>query len=246
MKNIVSVLIALSITTSVFSQEAKKDFLPKAGQFGTSIVLNGLIDNINFTTTNNTYGQNILFGKYYIQDDLVLRAGFGFNLTKVVKEIADSSGVLLVEEDSLRRSFNLNFSVGIEKHLTTSNRLDPFVFAQIDITAIGKTKIESELREISTVGTGTTNREIIRDGGVAFGLNAGAGFNYFLAKNFSVGSEVFIGLQYVSVGGGVSDNTNITTAGGINSSTFESKEDITKTTNFNVIPQAQINLSYFF
>ena len=130
--------------------------------------------------------------------------------------------------------------------MTANKRLDPFVFGQLDISMIGKSRNEIDNRQISSIGTATTEREIIRDGGFALGLNLGGGFNYFLAKNFSVGSELYLGFQYVSLGGGVTDNTTNTTAGGTRSSTFDSRDDISKTTVLNVDPTAQINFSYFF
>lgn len=246
LKLLTLIAIGCLVSFSATAQETKKDFLPKAGDVGASIVVDGLIDNIQLSTNSNSYGQNILFVKYYFTNDLALRAGFGFNLNRMLRETADSSGVLLIEEDSLRKNYSVNLSAGIEKHLTANKRLDPYIFGQLDISLIGKTKNEIENREISSIGTKSTEREIIRDGGFALGINLGGGFNYFLAKNFSVGSELYLGLQYVSVGGGVSDNTTTTTAGGARSSTFSSREDISKSTNLRVNPTAQINFSYFF
>jgi len=246
LKSIALLLMSCFLSLSVFAQDTSKDFLPKAGDFGASIVVNGLIDNISLSTNSNAYGQNILFAKYYLKDDLALRTGFGFKLNRAVRETADSAGALLVEVDSLRRSYSVNISIGIEKHLMPNKRLDPFVFGQLDLSLIGKTKNNIENRQTSTIGTNSTEREIIRDGGFALGLNLGGGFNYFLAKNFSVGSELYLGFQYVSVGGGITDNTTNTTAGGTRTSTFDSRDDISKTTALNVNPTAQINFSYFF
>jgi hypothetical protein len=241
-------LFAAAVLFSIIStaQNTENDFLPKKGDFGTSILVSGLIDNINLSPNKSSYGQNILFAKYYLEDDLALRVGLGFSLSRSVSESSDSSGLFLNEVDSMRRSSSMNVSIGIEKHLTDNRRLDPYVFGQLDLSFIGKSKTETDVRQISTIGTASNNREVIRDGGFAIGVNAGAGFNYFLAKNFSVGSEVYLGLQYVSLGGGISDNTTNTTAGGNRSSTFNSREDITKTTNLNVAPTAEINFSYFF
>tara|TARA_B110000046_G_scaffold78688_1_gene86797 strand:+ start:20044 stop:20796 length:753 start_codon:yes stop_codon:yes gene_type:complete len=234
------------LSISAFAQDAPKDFLPKAGDFGASIVVNGLINNIQLSTNSNSYGQNILFAKYYLKDDLALRTGLGFKLNRTLRETADSSGSLLVEVDSLRSSYSVNVSIGIEKHLTANKRLDPYVFGQLDLSLIGKTKHNIENRQNSTIGTNSTKREIIRDGGFALGLNLGGGFNYFLAKNFSVGSELYLGFQYVSVGGGITDNSTNTTAGGTRTSTFDSRNDISKSSELNVNPTAQINFSYFF
>ncbi len=246
LKSLALILISSFLSFSVLAQETPKDFLSKAGDFGAYIVVNGLINNVSLSTNSNSYGQNILFAKYYLKDDLALRAGLGLKLNRILRETADSSGALLEEVDSLRRSFSANLSIGIEKHLTANKRLDPFVFGQLDISMIGKSRNEIDNRQISSIGTATTEREIIRDGGFALGLNLGGGFNYFLAKNFSVGSELYLGFQYVSLGGGVTDNTTNTTAGGTRSSTFDSRDDISKTTVLNVDPTAQINFSYFF
>lgn len=249
LSGLLSIVLLSLLSIQASAQTTKNDqvdFLPKEGDFGASIILDGLIDNIRLTSNTNNYGQNILFAKYYLKDDLVLRGGFGLTVNSINRESADSAGVLLVEVDSSRSNYNVNISGGIEKHLKASKRLDPFVFAQMDLTFIGKTKTDSERRIISTVGTNTTTREIVADGGLAFGLQAGGGFNYFLSQRFSIGSEIALRLQYVKLGGTTSDNTT-TSAGNVNiTSSFESREDITKTTTINVQPNALINLSYFF
>lgn len=240
-------LSLITIQTSAQSDKNEKvDLLPKKGDFGASIVVNGLIDNIRLTSNFNNYGQNILFAKYYLEDDLALRGGFGISVNSVKRESADSSGVFLIEVDSSRSNYNVNISGGIEKHLTASKRLDPFVFAQIDLTFIGKTKTDSERRIISTAGTNTTTREITADGGLAFGLQAGGGFNYFLGQRFSIGSELALRLQYVKLGGTTSDNTTVKAGNVSTTSSFVSREDITKTTTINVQTDLLINVSYFF
>ena len=136
LKSLALILISSFLSFSVLAQETPKDFLPKAGDFGASIVVNGLINNVSLSTNSNSYGQNILFAKYYLKDDLALRAGLGLKLNRILRETADSSGALLEEVDSLRRSFSANLSIGIEKHLTANKRLDPFVFGQLDISMI--------------------------------------------------------------------------------------------------------------
>ena len=245
-KTILTTLLSVLTVFAIAQNEEEATLLPKAGDFGASIIVDGLIDNISLGSVENEYGENILFAKYYLKDDLALRMGVGFNFTNVKQETADSSGVFLIEVDSSRSNYNLNFSGGIEKHLTATKRLDPFVFSQLDLTFIGKTKSDSENRLISSAGTNTTTREVKEDGGLAIGLQAGGGFNYFLSQKFSIGTELALRLQYVKLGGTRSDNTITTVQNGTTTSNFESSEDITKTTDINVRPNAQINISYFF
>ena len=168
------------------------EFFPQAGDIGLSIVMNGLIDNIRLGSAENSIGQNILFGRYYLERDLVIRAGVGFDWTRIKRETADSLGQTLIEQDSLANRFVFNLSFGLEKHFSTTNRIDPYVFGQIDLAFIGKTTVEINGRTVSAAGTAKDDRTIKQDGGLGLGLNAGGGFNYFLAKNFSVGTELIL------------------------------------------------------
>jgi hypothetical protein len=244
----------LSIS-SAFAQEKNSDesayerspLFPEQGQFGVSILLDGLIDNVGLSTNENGYGQNLLFAKYYLKEDQVIRMGFGLKLDNYKREQADSSGLTLVEVDSTSKRTLLNLSVGIEKHLTPTKRLDPFLFAQADFTFIGKTTLESEERTISSAGTRRVERTIKRDGGIAFGLQLGGGFNYFLGSRFSIGTELAMRLLVVSEGGTISDNEVTTLPNSpISSTVFSKREDKTIDTNLEVLPNAMINISYFF
>jgi hypothetical protein len=241
--------LMLGIDLSLIAQEntsAESPFTPKQGDFGAMLVLDGLIDNISLETKENQYGSNILFGRYYLKQDLVLRGGFGFTLFSEGRKTADSSGSSLIEIDSSTVNYLINLSTGIEKHFTSSIRLDPYIFGQVDLTFIGKTNQTIDRREISNAGTSTRERTIKQDGGIAIGLNGGIGFNYFLAPRFSVGSELSLGFIFVNEGGTVSDNEVITPVNGAVTSNFSTREDLESTFNFDVNPNALINLSYFF
>lgn len=240
----------LFINALLFAQETQNEksnnLMPKEGSFGVGIIVTGLLDNIDLETFNTDFGQNILFAKYYIKDDLALRAGFGLNVNRFKREQIDSIGANLIERDSLISNFKLNFSVGIEKHLKSSKRLDPFIFAQIDLTFIGKTNTDAETRTSSQIGTSSVLREIKEDGGIAFGIQTGGGFNYFLAENFSIGTELALRFLTVSQGGTISDNTSTTAVNGTITGNFSSRENQVNTTNIDVQTIAQINISYFF
>lgn len=252
MKKSTLILSLLLLVVTAFAQntnQSKKisdNYFPKKGDWGTSIVVNGLIDNINLASNKNEYGSNILFARHYLKEDLVLRMGFGLTINSETKTTADSVGNTLVEVENSKSNYLLNFSGGLEKHLAQSNRLDPYLFGQLDLTFIGKTNEETDTKETSGAGTASTVRTIKEDGGIAFGLGGGIGFNYFLATRLSIGSEIGFGLQVVSLGGTVSDNEVVTPINGSSSTTFTSREDKTTTVNVDVKPNALINISYFF
>lgn len=238
----------MTIFSTIAQDSSKVDnsLYPKAGDVGVSILVDGLIDNIKFNSASNDYGQNILFAKYYLKNDLALRLGFGFSLNSAKRSTADSVGVTLVKRDSSTSQYLFNISGGAEKHFIGTKRLDPFVFSQIDLTFIGKTNTDINNSTESKAGTAKSERTIKEDGGIAFGLSFGGGFNYFLAQNFSLGAELALKINYSSVGGTISDNTVNTPINGNATSTFITREDQTNNTKIGVQPNALINLSYFF
>lgn len=225
---------------------ASSDLFPKKGNVGASIVMDGLIDNFKFSSVSNEVGENILFLKYYLEDDLTLRLGFGFSLDGFNRNKADSVAQTLVEIDSSISSFLLNTSFGIEKHLRPTKRLDPFIFSQIDLTFIGKINTEIENKTTSAAGTHLERTTIKEDGGFAFTLNVGAGMNYFFTERFSVGSELSASLQLMNRGGTISNNQTITPINGNSTSNVNISKDETSTAEISVQPNALLNISYFF
>jgi hypothetical protein len=226
--------------------ENRHEFMPKQGDLGTTILLSGLIDNIQFTTPEVELGQNILFVRYYLEDDLSLRLGFGFDLNSINRETADSVGLSLISTDSSTSRFTLNISGGIEKHLKSTNRLDPYIYSQLNLTFVGKENTDIITTEEFSAGIDRINRSIKKDGGIGVGLVVGGGMNYFIAPRFSLGAEIGLFLQYSSIGGTISDNTITTLNNGNSSSDFNRSEDKVQRTTIGVQTNALINVSYFF
>lgn len=244
-----SLVLILFLTFQATAQDSTYQsgaLYPKKGDFGASIIVDGLLDNIQLRSQNNDFGQNLLFAKYYLEDDLVLRMGFGLKVQSQKRETADSLGQTLVNRDSSASQYFINFSGGIEKHLQGGKRLDPYLFGQLDLTFIGKTNAEVNSSTSSAAGTATTERTIKADGGIALGIIAGGGFNYFVAPKFSLGAEMGLRITYSSEGGTITDNTVDTPINGNSTTTFITRDDKLNTTLIDVQPNVLINLSYFF
>lgn len=239
-------IIAQEETNKNSSYQGNPELFPQKGDLGVTLLLSGLIDNLQLQSPRSAYGQNQLFLRYYLKDDMALRLGFGLDLRNYRRETADSLGMALLSRDSLNRRYTLNVSGGLEKHLSASNRLDPYVFGQLNLSFIGKERIEVDEVITSSVGEATQERVIKRDGGIAIGLLVGGGMNYFIAKRFSMGAEIGLLLQYSNVGGTISDNTISTDPGGNTDSDFNTSEDLVREFTSGVDTQALINLSYFF
>jgi|SRR5690554_777327 len=256
-KNTYLFLALLAISFNVFSQktdeieEAGDDkvinaLLPQEGDFGVSIVVDGLIDKIQLSPPQNKLGNNLLFAKYYFANDKALRLGFGLDINSNKREQLDSVGSNLVSLDSAYNQYFINLSFGYEKHFLNESRLDPYLFSQIDLTFIGKKNTKVNEVTTSNAGERKLDKEIKRDGGFGVGLSAGGGFNYFLAQRFSIGAELAFQLQFVKEGGTISTNETLTPINGNPTVDFESREDLTKNFDVGVRPTARINISYFF
>lgn len=242
----VSTFLTASVFATAQNAENNERLLPKEGDVGATIVVNGLIDNINLSPSENQFNQNLLFGKYYLKDDLALRVGIGLNSFNAKREQSETVNEVTTEMDSTASQTTFNLSGGIEKHLTGTRRLDPFIFAQADFSFIGKPKFETETRVTTSVGTTTDKRVATSDGGIGVALNLGGGFNYFLAKSFSIGSEVYFSVQYAREGGTTSITDTQTDINGNTTSAFLDVDDSQSQTIIDVNPVANINISYFF
>ncbi len=250
-KILLSTLMIAVLSFGLFAQGENKStsaslFLPETGDFGVSFTIDGLIDKIKLSPPQNKVGNNLLFARYYQTNDKVLRFGFGLDIESKKREQSDSVGSEMISLDSSRSQYNINFSFGYEKHLRTTSRLDPYIFTQLDLTFIGKKKTEVEEVIASDAGERKRNKTIKEDGGIGIGISAGGGFNYFLAKRFSVGAEFAFVIQHVKEGGTISSNEITTPINGNPTSKFESKENLTRDWNVGVRPEARINISYFF
>lgn len=228
------------------NSESNHAYLPKAGDIGASIVLDGLINNINLGAKSGPFGNNILFGRYYYENNKAYRLGLGLNFQNISRNQADSVGMNLVEQDSSFNNYSLSLSFGLEKHLNSSSRLDPYIAADIALAFIGKNVTEIERKEHSAAGVSRMERTITQDGGLGFALIGSFGFNYFLAKNFSIGSELSLGFDIIRRGGATTDNTVNTPINGSASAEYVVRNDKTTYVNIGVSPSASIHLSYFF
>lgn len=90
---------------------------------------------------------------------------------------------------------NINLRPGIEKHMAISDRVSPYMGAELDLAFQSTTdKAESDPAANNKVETATTTGT---NGYTRFGLNALAGVDVHLVKGLYIGSELGFGLQYV-------------------------------------------------
>ncbi|MGE0588772.1 MAG: hypothetical protein AB7O48_09375 [Cyclobacteriaceae bacterium] len=112
------------------------------------------------------------------------------------------------QSDLKRSYFELNIRPGYEKHFAGTERLSPYVAAELDI-AIKKSKVTNDAGGTFTEINGAWSDNGLERGFTRIGFNVIAGADFYFAKHFYVGTEFGFGLQSVS-----SSDIEITLAGG--------------------------------
>ncbi|MGB0886819.1 MAG: outer membrane beta-barrel protein [Vicingaceae bacterium] len=241
-------LLAIVLTSNAQDERLK----PQDGDWGFSLNISGIINNIVLENNKDSLGQYNLFARHYLKDDVALRIGFGVNYFKQKHFAEDSVTIVstgsraLQEKDSTISRFDFKISVGIEKHLGNTRRLDPYVGADLSITRLGATKVDGKTD--ITDATGVHNEQIIlqQDGGFSYGLRGLVGFNYFISKNLSLGAEFGYAIEYTKAGGDYSGSRVITPVSGNQTSDFVSGKGGVSQTNIGATPTGGIMLSFFF
>lgn len=212
---------------------------------------------INAMYVSDIVPQQMLFGRYYLSQDVALRLGLGINSTnRTVSETVfagpDTFQTETVSETTLK-AFSFGVGVGIEKHfMTEAKRLDPYGGLHFTFASLGKINMTSstDVNQPDTLIDSFTKYEANLAGGTAFGVNLLAGFNYFFSDNFSLGAEVGWGFQSVNMGGDWDETSTVEYSGPnapddpdpvTNNGTYTSKNS-----GFGVGATAGVNASIFW
>ena len=117
---------------------------------------------------------------------LGLFLGYGNSSTVTQDEDSELELVELMDKES---TFSINIQPGIEKHFAGTERISPYIGG---VLAIGyESTTEKEESQVADQGVGTTTT---KGGNFSVGLNAVAGFDYYVAQKLYVGTEIGFGL----------------------------------------------------
>ncbi|MCB0772372.1 MAG: hypothetical protein KDB93_03270 [Flavobacteriales bacterium] len=116
----------------------------------------------------------------------------GFDNKTTILQDADSEAKML-ELKKKESSITIGVQPGIEKHLTGTERLSPYFGGYVDLSYTSKTK-----KEETQLNLNNDRQEVGYDqtktGSLGIGVNAVAGFDYYIAKSIYVGTELGFGI----------------------------------------------------
>lgn len=123
-----------------------------------------------------------------------MRAGvfLGFDNKTTILQDEDSEAKTL-ELKKKESSFTIGVQPGIEKHLAGTERLSPYFGGYVDLNFTSKSK-----KEETQLNLASDRREVgytkTTSGSLGIGLNAVAGFDYYIAKSLYLGTELGFGV----------------------------------------------------
>ncbi|MDR2041971.1 MAG: outer membrane beta-barrel protein [Tannerella sp.] len=217
MKKYLFVLVAVTMMLTAVKGQTGNGFKPEKGSFSLEVGFSSL--DTDSASISIPKGQ--IRGVYMVSDNLAFRLGVGIDTDSK----SDDNGQ--TEDEwihSTKRSTKISFTPGIAYYLSGTERLAPYLGAELLISVDSKNSITE----------GRNFKQIIRNEGElfnTFGIGVFSGFNYYFAKHLYAGVEVGLGIKLKSL-----NNTVIETTQGGSTATVEPKDKVNKTafgTEFN-------------
>lgn len=180
-------------TASTPSTNSTSEFKPAAGANNFEL---------NFVPLNGKPIQ-LTYIRYrrFLSESTALRLGVGLSLSSTSVDSVFSSNVTAGENVTSKAKtsqFGWNLKPGFEKHFSGTNRLSPYIGAELDLAGQSSKEVTptgiSATDEVMT----TTTKNKSKGGFFRAGVNLVAGFDCYITKHLYLGSEFGFGLQYVS------------------------------------------------
>ena len=164
----------------------------------------------------------------------------GFDNKTTVLQDADSKTDML-ELKKKESSITIAVQPGIEKHMAGTERLSPYFGGYLDLSFTTKNKKEDTQLSATKMGY---NQE--KGGSLGVGLNAVAGFDYYIAKSIYLGTELGFGLATTMPMKKKVESVSLDTDGNEVTTSGDSKKD--NVSKFQVGPNVvgQLRLGWLF
>ena len=173
-------------TTVTADTGSTSEFKPVKGTVTTEVGVSGGLFNTDFGVIDAAAKF-----RYFIKDDLAIRAGLGLGSRKVeTNSVPAPNGN---QTTTVQRYTDRVFNIGAEKHFSGSDRLSTYVGADLLFAFQGAstkttTNFDSASNTIDGQGLG-------RNAGSGFGVRVTTGADYYFTKKLYLGVEV--GLSYI-------------------------------------------------
>lgn len=228
------------------AQDSSSVVIPGKGSMGLGMNVSGVLSNIGLSSERDEFGNNLIFARFYSKDQTAWRASVGFSGGQFQTLQTDSLGGALRQFDSSYAKVNAHLSVGIEQHVKTKGRLDPYFGGDLSLGILGNTRIKTSTSLQDTSGTSSIQIDEKYRGGLQFGLRGVAGFNYFIADNIALGAEYTLGYAFSTQGGDFDIITTTTPITGNPTIRRETGSQVFRSNQVVMSSNIGIRFAYFF
>ncbi|MDX5346583.1 MAG: outer membrane beta-barrel protein [Hymenobacteraceae bacterium] len=183
MKKLLLALVAGSLSLAA---QAQNEETLKATAGDIAVEANVGITNGNVNLSN---ALNQIKGRYFLSDDMALR--LGFNVSRQSFSMPGGG----IGSTINRSDFMFSINPGIEKHFAGTNRLSPYIGAELSF-AVRSLEEDSERPDGNydyTMEGGWTGNQ---RGYTSVGVNGVAGMDFYVARHLYVGYELGFGIHF--------------------------------------------------
>lgn len=192
MKKVLFTAALFSACTFVMAQDTPSEFKPAAGA-------NNL--ELNFVPLNGK-PISISYIRYrrFLTATTAVRLGVGLSMATTSVDSVFASNVTAgttVSDKSKTSKFGWNIRPGYEKHFAGTNRLSPYVGAELDLAGQSSKETTVSGVDAQDVFQITETKNKSKGGFIRIGAGVLAGFDCYITKHLYLGTEFGFGLQFV-------------------------------------------------
>lgn len=192
------VLLIAAIAAGVFttSNLNAQEFKPAGGEKNIEVnfaPFGGSPININ----------NLRF-RYFSSSDMAIRVGVSVSSSSTTN-ISLGGTNNDIELENKNSSFGFSINPGIEKHFEGTDRLSPYVGAEINFASSSTTQTQEQ---INGAGDAVAGESEVKDGSTTLGLNLLVGADWYFSKHIYMGTEV--GFGFATTSNADTENTPVT------------------------------------
>jgi hypothetical protein len=183
----------LTAVTFMSAQDAGSDFKPAAGA-------NNL--ELNFVPLNGKPIQ-LTYIRYrrFLSEKTALRLGVGVSYSSSKADSVFASNVTVnttVSSGYKMTKLGWNIKPGFEKHFSGTNRLSPYIGAELDIAGQSSKEVTPTMIDAQDEFFIVTEKNKNKGGFFRIGANLVAGFDCYVTKHLYLGTELGFGFQMVN------------------------------------------------
>jgi len=185
--------VLLSMVTFTMAQDAASDFKPAGGA-------NNL--ELNFVPLNGKPIQ-LTYIRYrrFLNEKTAIRVGIGFSYSSSKADSVFNANITAgntVSEGYKMTKMGWNIKPGFEKHFSGTNRLSPYIGAELDIAGQSSKEVTPTGIDADDDFYIVTERNKNKGGFFRIGANVLAGFDVYVTKHLYLGTELGFGFQMVN------------------------------------------------